>query len=254
MIFTKKKINESQKLMDELYRNNKVISTGKFLKKIAEEYSLNLEISFIAGSAFPLNYAILKALCLKFNPKCYLEIGSYIGESIYNIEDICDKCISITAPLNAPYSMKGYCEQFGIHNFSNRLINEEKVTQYLTNSQKFKFNKISEKPDLILIDGDNSYQGIYNDTVHIRSIRKKNTIILWQCIKRNPSSKRPYDNNLKAIKEALTLKEYKNVYIFDNSGFGIYLPDKYMTEIKDCFYFDEEILYTYKLKFEIYEK
>lgn len=180
----------SQKLLNELYREKRVICTGKFIKEIIALYGkMNIEISFMSGTAFPLNYIIVKGLCTYLDRKCYLEIGSYIGDSIYNVKDVCDKCISITAPIKAPWSMEDYCQKFGFRNFSNRLVQGENIDQFLTNSQKFDFKRVQGVPDIILIDGEESYRGIRKDTENIKKIKSEDAVIIWQLVKLPPSGR-----------------------------------------------------------------
>lgn len=243
----------SQKEMNLLYDKNRVLSVGKLLDKISKNHELKVEISFMAGTAFPLNYLIIKGLGMEFDIKCYLEIGSYIGDCIYNMEDVCEKCISITAPLHEDCSMKGYCERFGFYNFSNWLVDKAKVTQYLVDSQKFDFSCIKEKPELVLIDGESTYQGVYNDTKNVQKIINADTIILWQILKRNPSSRKPYDNLILGMQEALGKDKWQNFYAFDNSSLGIYIPDKYQSWFSDCMFMEPDILYTYELDVSLHK-
>ena len=243
----------SQKLLDELYNEGRVICTGKFLQKMTSE-GMDIEITFMSGTAFALNYIIVKGICVYFERKCYLEIGSYIGDSIYNVKDVCDKCISITAPIKAPWSMDDYCKRFGFPNFSNRLIAGYNIEQFLTNSQKFDFKRVKDKPDIVLIDGEESYKGIKHDTENIKKIKSKDAIIIWQLTKRPPSGRVACMDILAGIKDALTEDEWKNCYVFDNSSFGIYIPKKYTQKIEDCLKWDRDTLYTYALNVKVNER
>lgn len=245
----------SQKLLNEVYRENRVICTGKFLQKMISLYGkMNIEISFISGTAFPLNYMILRGLCLYLDRKCYLEIGSYIGDSIYNVSDVCDKCISITAPVKAPWSMEDYCKKFGFHNFSNKLVQGENIDQFLTNSQRFDFNSIEGVPDIVLIDGEESYRGIRNDTENIKKIKSEDAVIIWQLVKLPPSGRVASLDILAGIRDSLNETEWNNYYVFDNSSFGIYIPGKYREKIVDCLQWDKDVLYTYELNINVNEK
>ncbi len=247
-------IHKSQKLMEELYNEGKVISVGKFLEMVLDEFPMQVELSFVSGTAFPLNYFIIKGLCMKFQLNVYLEIGSYIGESIYNVSDVCGECISITAPVGSPWSMKGYCDQYRIKDYSNCMVNTEKVQQYLTNSQKFNFNKIKKHPDIILIDGEGTYNGVKKDTFNIKQIKSRDTIVLWQLVKRNPSSRVAYRDILAAVRKCLTKEEWNRFYVFDNATFGILIPDKYIAKMKECLLCNQNILYTYSLNVLVNER
>lgn len=243
----------SQKLLNELYNEGRVICTGKILQKMASE-RMSIEISFMSGTAYALNYIIMKGLCVYFERKCYLEIGSYIGDSIYNVKDVCDKCISITAPIRAPWSMDGYCKKYRIPNFSNRLVVGENIEQFFTNSQKFDFRRVKDKPDIILIDGEESYKGIKHDTENMKKIKSDDAIIIWQLTKLPPSGRVACMDIWAGIRDALTKEEWKNCYVFDNSSFGIYIPPKFAPKIEDCLKWDRTTLYTYELNVKINER
>lgn len=244
----------SQKLLDDIYNEKRVISTGKFLKKVTSLQSgMDIEISFISGTAFALNYLLIKACCVYFGCKCYLEIGSYIGDSLYNVKNVCDDCISITAPMKAPWSMAGYCKEFGFQNFSNRLVEGENIEQFLTNSQKFDFRRVSKKPDIILIDGEATYKGVKHDTENVKKIKSKDAIIFWQLAKLPPSGRVACMDILAGIRDALTEDEWKNCYVFDNSSFGVYIPKKFIYKLEDCLEWNKEILYTYSLNILVNE-
>lgn len=240
--------------MYEKYAEGNIISVGKFLQGIERMYSLSIEISFISGTAFPLNYLVVKGLGMLFDRKCYLEIGSYIGDSIHNVSDICEKCISVTAPIRSPWSMNSYCKKCGINDFSNRLIDTDKVEQYMVNSQHFDFKKISSAPDLILIDGEGTYEGVKRDTLNIKKIKSQKAIILWQLVKRNPTSRIACDGILAGIRDCLTEEEWRDLYLFDNSTLGMFLPGDHVERMREYIVDDKKTLYTYNLDVSVNER
>ena len=49
-------------------------------------------------------------------------------------------------------------------NYSGRLAYSDKIKHFYVNSQTFDFETINDEIDLYFIDGDHSYEGVYNDT------------------------------------------------------------------------------------------
>lgn len=230
----------SNEVWNEL--NVRTIDLGDFLKKQNEIECK--ELTFMPGGSGILDYAFLKTIAKKYNCKKYLEIGTYIGESINILTDYCDKLYSITAPLDAPYSMKYWCKQHNLPLYSERLTYSEKIKHFFTDSKLFDFSQISDEIDLFFIDGDHSYKGVYADTKNVFKIKKDNAIVVWHDFRKTRFT---YNEDVVcAVKDALG-DDFKNVYVTDRNLCGVYLPNAYikdfkMTELK---YSEDMGLYTY---------
>ena len=159
---------QSNELLEEL-NQKRSIDMGKML--IDNDNKLGgvklKELTYVLYGSGVLDYALLYILAKKYGLKKYLEIGTYIGESINILTDLCDRCYSITAPLDAPYSMKGLCQVTNMPNYSDRLIKSPKITQFHENSHTFDFHRIERDIDLYFIDAEHSYNGVYLDTKHV---------------------------------------------------------------------------------------
>ena len=193
-----------------------------------------------------LDYVFLKLLAEKFCAKKYLEIGTYIGESINMLTDCCEELYSITAIPGSQFSMREWCKKNGIPDYSNRLIYNNKIKQYLVkDSKNFDFSILPDDIDLFFIDGDHSYSGIYNDTRNIFSIKKEQAIVVWHDLK-TAYGYRP--ETVRAIKDAVG-DDFRYVYATNNNLCGIYLPQEIKNEIylKKNEYAEQEPLYTYDL-------
>lgn len=223
--------------------DERTIDFGAF---IGQGNEVNLkEMTFMIGGSRVLDYAFIKLIVEKFGCKKYLEIGTYIGESINILTDCCDELYSITADPESAHGAHEWCEKMGIPDFSNRLVYSNKIKQYLVNDSKdFDFSTLPADIDLFFIDADHSYTGIYNDTKNIFAIKKESAIVIWHDFKL-PGRYRP--ETVRAIKDALGGEEFKNVYAVNNNFCGIYLPEK-MHEKIVCMkhlYEKNEPLYTY---------
>lgn len=234
---------------------NRTICCGKLYKDVQMKKPIMLNhITSMSGSSLAItDYMLLRALVVKYDLKVYLEIGSYIGESISNVSDCCNVCYSITAPLDAPYSMKSFCEKRGMVDFSNRLISGENIKQFLCDSQKFDYSQITDKVDIYFVDGDHSYEGVLHDTRKVFEHREKESFVVWHDFKATSSGIEPYGETAKAVREVLGDKEWENVYMFDNSVCGIYIPQKYQDDFRKYINYNRNILYTYRLEINVQE-
>lgn len=236
--------------LEQKYRKNiKEICMGKLLQDCVGQ-TIGLDaVSCVTGSSNILDYALLKSLMIKFRLKSYLEIGTYIGDSLHIISEVAEHCYSITVPPEHPMSMKFWCQNNYMHDFSNRLVNKENMIQYLEDSTKFDFGVIRENIDLYFIDADHSYDGVKNDTEKVFKHRGENSFVVWHDFKCPANQLRL--SVISAVEDSLGRDEFKKVYMFDNNLCGLYVPSKYK-EIFDAYCeFDVNDLYTYKLDMDI---
>ena len=228
------------------------ISIGKFLNLVSGKYSIELDnVCFRSGGSGVLDYAFLRAIMQYFNLKTYLEVGTYIGESISNVASIADKCFSITVPLDHPASMSSFCKQYGMVDFSNRLVCQSNIKQYFADSKEFDFRMIDEKIDVYFIDGDHSMEGIENDTRKVWKHKGKDSFVVWHDVK-----KEGYQINeiaIEAIYNVLGNEEMQKFYICDNCKCGIYVPDECCSFFDSLCDFNRDVLYSYKLSIEVRE-
>ena len=207
--------------MDEL-QTTRTIDLGAFFQRHPEKTTCR-ELTFMYGGSGVLDYMFIKKVAELFHCKEYLEIGTYIGESINILTDCCEKLYSITAPLDSEFSMRNFCKWNGIPDYSERLTKSPKITHYYADSKAFDFSQLSREIDLFFIDGDHSYEGVYSDTKNIFSIKKEDAIVIWHDAKNSFGC---YNTQvLYAIRDALG-DQFENVYVTDRNICGIYLPEK----------------------------
>lgn len=226
----------------------RTISLGKFFEEnnIGGGYTLK-DMTFIPGGSLVLDYLLLKEIMAKYSLRNYLEIGTYIGESISCMEDVSKKRISITLPPDVP-EMLNHFDTINTGNFANRLVKGD-VIQYFADSRKFDFAKVKDRIDLYFIDGDHSYDGVYSDTKKVFAHKKKDSFVVWHDFKLSDMTIRR--EVVQAVVDAVGLKQFKNIYCCDNNMCGIYVPDKYLKDFEELCHYDANILYTYDLKLEV---
>lgn len=227
-------------IIEEL--NKRTIDLGAFMKK--EKEIVCKELTFTTGDSTVLDYAFLKVLAERYGCKSYLEIGTYIGESINILTDCCEKLYSVTAPINGQYSMSRFCQRWNVPDYSERLTYNKKITHFFTDSKLFDFSHIEDEIDLYFIDGDHSYSGVYADTKNIFNIRKDNSIVVWHDFREDGFA---YNVEvISAVKDALG-NRFENVYVTNCNLCGVYLPDDYIQDFKmrELKYEENAELYTY---------
>lgn len=228
--------------------NKRTIDLNAFFMQ-QDSIELNA-LTFMPGSSSALDYALIKMIAKVFERKVYLEIGTYIGESINSVIDLCEKCYSVTvSPYSVPYGMASWCRELNLPHYSGRLIDEKRCTTYYADSKNFDFSEIGNSVDLFFIDGDHSYEGVYHDSKNIFSVMKEDAIVIWHDVR-----KRSLEYNgevVCAIRDALQEK-FDHVFVCNNNLCGIYLPEKYQEKFSriELKYEEDAPLYTYDVKIE----
>ena len=204
------------------------------------------ELTFIPGGSGILDFVFLKQIAILYGCREYLEIGTYIGESINVLTECCEKLYSVTAPLGSSYSMKEWCKEAGLPDYSERLTYNKKIVHYFTDSKQFDFANHADTVDLYFIDGDHSYAGVYCDTKNIFDHKKEDAIVVWHDFKNG--NQYNVDGG-KAVSDVLG-NEFENVYVTDNNMGGIYIPKcrKVEYSLHRRRYEENALLYTYDIE------
>ena len=241
-------------------RENHSICLGKFLQDCIRDWQsipLKEMVLLCWGDSMPLDYAFIYAIARKYNCRKYLEIGSYIGESINILTDICDELHSVTAAPGSENSMRSWCIENNIPDYSDRLTYSPKIIHHhCDDSKAFDFNTIPRDIDLYFIDGDHSFSGVYFDTKNVFEHRKKDSIVIWHDFKSIIYPKTAV-RVAAAAKMAIGEEEFKNVFCVDTNICGIYLPPELQKDfsLRDYKYTDEpQKLYCYDLNLNIVER
>jgi len=189
---------------------------------IGREIELN-RYSFLNGGSLLTDIALLKGLALKI-PNCsYFEIGTWRGESVANVAEVANKCITMN--LSNEEMMKAHgniniINQIGIFikNFTNIRLLE-------ANSLTFNFATLNEKFDLIFIDGDHHFKSVLSDTINVfKHLIHEQSIVVWHDYSYQPDDVR--HEVLSAILEALPNHLHSNLYHVRNTNCCIYHPKK----------------------------
>ena len=134
--------------------------------------------TYLDGTSRTIELAFLMALCRECTECAYLKIGSFRGESLYNVSKIADRCTSISLSRNEILATGGsteFADQQRL--FSGDLANVEHIE---ANSQNFDFSLLPSAYDVIFIDGDHSYEAVKSDTQNaFQLLKNEDSVIIW---------------------------------------------------------------------------
>ena len=178
--------------------------------------------SFLYGTSLVTDLLLLKLLSKRFDQCAFLEIGSWRGESIANVNDVTTDCTSLTLSNQQMRELNFDEKTIEIHGFfSNHIKSIKKIE---ANSFTFDFTTLDKKYDLVFIDGDHSYDGVLNDTKKVLPILKnEKSIIVWHDYNFDPELVR--HSTLKAILDGIPKDKHKNLYHISNTMCAVYMED-----------------------------
>jgi hypothetical protein len=220
----------------------RMIDFGAFLMQLG---SISLKnVSFMRVSSGVLDYALLRALMLHFGFKSYLEIGTWMGESLSAVSDLAEVCYSISLPDDDPRVVKAFENVHQKDNFSRYFSKKlPNVIHFYEDSQTFDFSRIPGPIDLVLVDGDHSFEGIINDTKNVFTIiDPERSIVVWHDFLQ--WANRFTAVTVNAVFEALPPKYHNNIFAVEHTKCGIYVPDRYLSQF--AIGVDRKSIYSYE--------
>lgn len=187
--------------------------------------------SFLDGTSTPADIALLRALA-RSRPRCrYLEIGSWRGESLANVAQIAEACVSLSL---SPAEMKayGFTDEFiRIHGFFADAARYPNVSFIGHDSRSFEFQRLPHRFDLVFVDGDQSYEGVLSDTRNVfQVLNDDQAVIVWHDYGYSPETVRW--EVLAAILDGCPDTSRKHLYHISNTMCAAYLPSAPIA--RDC--------------------
>lgn len=214
-----------------LILNDRDIKKKEFLKKhphletlpqvnffdLQEEFDETIDLCFLDGGSIPTDLALLKTLAKDKNS--YFEIGTWRGESVWNVAKVIDDCTTFNLSkedINALGLDKKYAELHGIISKKNSAI-----LHLEGNSKTFDFSSLNKKYDLIFIDGDHSYEMVKNDTEKVfQHLVHENSVVVWHDYAFSPEKIR-YEVFM-GILDGLPKNLHQNLYHAANSMCAVF--------------------------------
>lgn len=191
---------------------------------LKEEITINPYIFQFGNSTIP-DIILLKYLAKQIVNCKFLEIGSWKGETLKNLEPHCKQMTSVTLGKDDMKKM-GLSDEFIQQNglFQKTIKN---LNEIFANTHSFDFAELEQKFDLIFIDGDHSYKGVLNDTKKVfENCVHENSIVVWHDYK--DSSGIRY-SVLAGIFDGVPRKIIPNIFHFQHTLCAVYIPDKFLS-------------------------
>lgn len=137
-----------------------------------------VESFLLDGSSLITDLQLLSTLANKNDVKSYFEIGTWRGESVYNVAKYVNDCTTFNlseAEMDQLGWPQKYASQHGILSTKN-----PKILHLTGNTKTFDFGGLNKKYDLIFIDGDHSYEMVLSDTKKVfENLLHENSIVVW---------------------------------------------------------------------------
>lgn len=179
--------------------------------------------TFLSGTSFVTDLALLNSLANSI-PQCeYLEIGTWRGESIMNVAQYAAQCTSINLSPKEIIELglpQKYAQLHGC------IINNQKnILCIQANSLNFNFSSLNKKYDLIFVDGDHSYKAVKSDSKNVYNLLKdENSIIVWHDYGFDPET--PRQSVISGILDGLPTTAHQYLYHVSNTICAIYTKRK----------------------------
>lgn len=180
--------------------------------------------AFLDGGSLPSDLALLKSLCLRNKVEDYLEIGTWRGESVANVAATGARCITVNLPDQEMKKMGLRDNYIKIHRFFSEKLPNVKHIQ--ANSHNFDFSSLSQKFDLIFIDGDHHSKSIALDTKTAFSLLKNDkSIIVWHDYGISPET--PRYEALAGILDGCPVEAREKLFHVSNTICAIYTNENF---------------------------
>ena len=208
------------------------LKTVDILDLVPEMNEIVSPYSSVDGGSTPIDLALLKGLARNLKDCNYLEIGTWMGESVSNVASVAEHCVTLNLPDVQMLKMGEDKKYVGLHRFYSKDL--PNVNHIQANSQTFDFSSLQQKFDLIFIDGDHHYESVKNDTANaFKLLKDNNSIIVWHDYGNNPSNVR-WDV-LKGILDGTPAEKRKNLYRVSNTLCAIYINKEIESKVNQAF-------------------
>ena len=178
--------------------------------------------AYLSGATMPIDIALLRALAKRFSVKDYFEIGTWRGESVANLADVAQHCVTFNLPKEDIVKLTGNQRYADLHSFFSKDL--ENVQQLYGNSQTFDFAPHYGKYDMVFVDGDHHYESVRKDTeTAFKLLKGEHSIIVWHDYALDPETIR-WDV-MGAILDGTPAEKRKHIYHVSNTLCAVYLPE-----------------------------
>ena len=118
--------------------------------------------AYLSGATMPIDIALLRALAKRYEVQTYFEIGTWRGESVANLADVAQHCVTFNLPTEEIIKLTSNPLYAELHSFFSKDL--PNVEQLYGDSQTFDFRPHFGKYDMVFVDGDHHYESVKKDT------------------------------------------------------------------------------------------
>ena len=156
----------------------------------------------------------------------YFEIGTWRGESVANLADVAEHCVTFNLPKEDIIKQTDNQLYADLHSFFSKGL--DNVEQLYGDSQTFDFGPHFGKYDMVFVDGDHHYESVKKDTeTAFKLLKGERSIIVWHDYGLDPETIR-WDV-MGAILDGAPAEKRKHIYHVSNTLCAVYLPDDFAT-------------------------
>lgn len=189
--------------------------------------------SFLEGTSFITDLALLKMISRKYKDANYIEFGTWRGESISNVADVTPNCISLSF---SEQEMKAHHIHPNAVKVSRMFSkNNPRIKHIEHNTQTYNFKDLEKKFDVIFVDADHKYEGVKIDTQNaFKLLKDENSVIIWHDCGRGMENDN-YQVLAGVLDGAPSDAHRKKIYRVSNTICAIYTNGNYKTGIAEKF-------------------
>lgn len=257
----KKAVKALQNIIEEptlinLVLNDRDVKKKEFLKKypqfeslpqinffdLGEDFDETIDLCFLDGGSIPTDLALLKTLAK--GKESYFEIGTWRGESVWNVAKVIDDCTTFNLSKKDLLEL-GVKEKYAdLHGTISK--KNPQILHLEGNSKTFDFKGLHKKYDLIFIDGDHSYEMVKNDTQKVfEDLVHEDSVVVWHDYAFSPEKIR-YEV-FQGILDGLPTDFHQNLYHVANSMCAVFIKGDFKTKTFESLQ-EPEFLFEVNLK------
>lgn len=191
------------------------------------DYRENIDLFFLDGGSMPTDLALLKTLASRNSMNSYFEIGTWRGESVWNVSKKIKDCTTFNLSKDDIISLTSNEKYAELHGFLSK--KNPSILHLQGNTKTFDFAALNRKYDLIFIDGDHTYEMVKNDTAKVfEHLVHDHTIVVWHDYAYNPEQIR-YEV-FEGILDGVPKEKHHQLYHVANTMCAIYSKEYFKTQ------------------------